>query len=217
MNTQDFQQFHEGIIGVMSFYGKDVSRFALDIWWNALKQFDLAAINDAFGRHLMNPDSGQYPPKPADIVRMLQGSTQDSALQAWVKVDKAVRQVGTGSSVVFDDPLIHRVLQDMGGWLGLGSRQEDEWPFVAREFENRYRGYKMRSERPEYAPIMIGGFEAANNRQGYKSAPPTLIGNRDHAMQVMAGGVDRPLIGFTRADAAATRHALHLVHQRETA
>ena len=65
MEIDDFQKFHEGIAGVMSFYGKSVSRFALDVWWTALRRFDLAAIVEAFNRHLANPDTGQFAPKPA--------------------------------------------------------------------------------------------------------------------------------------------------------
>jgi len=77
-------------------------------------------------RHLMNPDTGQFLPKPADIVRMLGGRTLDRALMAWAKVDKAVRQIGTYESVVFDDALIHRVLHEMGGWVGMGQKTENE-------------------------------------------------------------------------------------------
>ena len=71
MQTNDFQKFHDGIVGVMGFYGRSVSSFALDVWWTALKGHDLAAIVDAFNRHLANPDAGQFPPKPADIIRIL--------------------------------------------------------------------------------------------------------------------------------------------------
>jgi hypothetical protein len=202
MNTADFEAFHEGIVGVMSFYGKDVSRFALDVWWNALKVYDLKAITAAFNRHLMNPDNGQFPPKPADIVKMLQGTTQDSALSAWAKVDKAVRTVGTYQSVVFDDPLIHVVLHDMGGWIALGQKTEEEWPFVAREFESRYRGFKARNEVPEYNRVLLGLSDAANQKNGFKQQPPMLIGNAEKAKQVMQAGEDRVSIGFTRASDA---------------
>jgi hypothetical protein len=199
VRVEEFEKFREGIVGVMSFYGKDVSRFALDIWWNALKQYDLAAITTAFNRHLMNPDSGQFQPKPADIVKMLQGTTQDAALSAWAKVDKAVRHIGTYRSVVFDDPIIHVVLHDMGGWMALGQKTEDEWPFVAREFENRYRGFKARNEVPEYNRVMLGLADAANEKQGYKQQPPMLVGNESRAKQVMLGGEDRVSIGFAKA------------------
>lgn len=198
MQTEDFQKFHDGISGVMGFYGKGVSTFALDVWWNALKGYDLAAVVDAFNRHLANPDAGQYAPKPADIIRMLQGSTQDSALRAWAKVDQAVRRVGTYADVVFDDPLIHRVIQDMGGWIGLGSKTEDEWPFVAKEFENRYRGFRVRSEIPEYPAKLIGIANAHNEKHNFKAESPVLIGNELKARQVLNGGTDKPSIGFKR-------------------
>lgn len=198
MQTDDFQKFHDGITGVMGFYGRSVSNFALDVWWTALKGHDLAAIVDAFNRHLANPDAGQFPPKPADIIRMLQGSTQDSALRAWVKVDQAVRRVGTYVDVVFDDALIHRVIQDMGGWVALGTKREDEWPFVAKEFENRYRGFRSRNECPEYPACLVGIATAHNNQKGFKTEPPVLIGNEQLARHVLRGGSDRPALGFKR-------------------
>jgi hypothetical protein len=35
------------------------------------------------------------------------------------------------------------VISDMGGWVLLGSKGDGDWPFIAKEFENRYRGYRM--------------------------------------------------------------------------
>src|SRR5260363_262611 len=95
---------------------------------------------------------------------------------AWANVDQAVRGVGPYQSVVFEDALIHRVLAEMGGWIPLGSKTEDEWPFVHNEFVNRYRGYRMRSETPDYPPVLIGLFEAQNRQSGYSVQPPVLVG-----------------------------------------
>jgi hypothetical protein len=197
MQVDDFQKFHDGIAGVMGFYGKSVSRFALDVWWTALKSYELPAIVDAFNRHLANPDAGQFAPKPADIIRMLQGSTQDSALRAWAKVDRAVRSIGTYCDVVFDDALIHRVIQDMGGWIGLGTKSEGEWPFVAKEFENRYRGFRSRNEHPPYAPVLIGIATAHNEPKGFESGKPVLIGTRELAERVLREGASQPMLGFS--------------------
>ena len=199
MNINDFEKFKEGIEGVYNFYGKDLSTFSLDVWWNALRVYDLPAVIDSFNRHLMNPDSGQWLPKPADIVKMFGGRTQDRALHAWAKVDRAVRCVGSYESVAFDDPLIHRVLHEMGGWVGLGQKSEDEWPFIAKEFENRYRGYSMRSETPEYPPVLIGIAESYNSQKGFKTSSPRLIGNPVIAQEVMSGGSNVNLIGTSRA------------------
>ncbi|KVO95540.1 hypothetical protein WL21_32560 [Burkholderia ubonensis] len=198
MTPSDHTAFVALIADVHAFYRRDFSDFGADVWWNALKPFDLAAISDAVGRHSVNPDSGQFMPMPADIVKMLGGSTQDAALAAWAKVDRAVRSCGTYNSVVFDDALIHRVLVEMGGWVLIGGKGEEEWPFVRNEFVNRYRGYKMRSETPEYLPVLIGMAEAQNNRTGHKSQPPVLIGDARAAHQVMLAGRDKPMLGFVR-------------------
>lgn len=199
MKTEDFEKFREGLAGIYGFYDKEINSFVLDIWWNALKPFDLAAIVQAFNRHVVNTEAGKWLPKPADIIRMLQGSTQDSAMMAWSKVDKAMRHRGPYVDVAFDDPIIHRVLHDMGGWIALSQKNEDEWPFVAKEFENRYRGFKERSEIPEYPPVLTGIANAYNRSKGQPLQPVTMIGNPEECKRVINSGTDKPLISFRQA------------------
>jgi hypothetical protein len=205
MQPSEKPQLAQLLAGVYEFYGKTVSPFALSVWWGAMKLYDIAAVRQAFDRHLMNPDTGQWLPKPADVMRMLGGRTQDRALMAWAKVDKAVRSVGTYASVAFDDALIHRVLHDMGGWLALGQKTEDEWPFTAKEFENRYRGYSIRNETPDYPPVLIGVAEAYNSQKGHRTELPRLIGVAELAQKVMKGGSNAPLIGISKPGDSALR------------
>lgn len=207
MTENDFEKFRQGLSGVYGFYDKEINNFALDLWWNALKQYDLSAITQAFNRHVINTEAGKWLPKPADIIRMLQGSTQDTALRAWAKVDKAVRRVGTYVDVVFDDPLIHRVLHDMGGWIAMGQKAEDEWPFVAKEFENRYRGFRERSEIPSYPPKLIGIANAHNESQGLPLQPYVMIGDEKSCYQVLAGSSKESIFSFTRSEKAQ----IHLI------
>ena len=211
MKPHEFEQFRTLMAGVHDFYARDLSEFALSVWWEAMKPYDLAAVTQAMNRHVMNPDNGQFLPKPADVRRMLGGTSQDAALHAWAKVDKAVRQVGNYASVAFDDPLIHRVIHDMGGWIGLGSKTEDEWPFVAKHFENLYRGYAMRSETPEYPPVLAGIAQADSEARGLRYDPPRLVGDATAARAVIAGGATAPLIGLTSASAQYS--ALRLVQK----
>ncbi|MNY07420.1 hypothetical protein D3C86_1402220 [compost metagenome] len=103
--------------------------------------------------------------------------------------------------MVFDDPIIHRVLQDMGGWVALGAKQEKEWPFVAKEFENRYRGYRTQGGAGEYPRALVGIAEAQNGQNGFKSQAPVLIGNSAKAKQVLASGTDKSMLGFERMTA----------------
>ena len=210
MTPQDSKPFATLVGNVYAFYRQDYSVFAGKVWWEAMKPFDFTAVADAFNRHCVNPDAGQFLPKPADIVRMLQGSTQDAALVAWAKVDRAVRTVGTYRSVAFDDPLIHRVIAEMGGWVLVGGKSEDEWPFARNEFVNRYRGYRMRSETPEYPPHLIGVAEASNTRAGFEIEPPMLLGDVEKARAVLAGGTSAPLLTVTPAATLAANGAMRL-------
>ncbi len=213
-NRKDFFKL---LAGVYAFYAKEFSEFAGNVWWEAMQPYDFTAVRQAFNRHAVNPDAGQFLPKPADIVKMLQGSTQDSALVAWAKVDRAIRIVGTYRSVVFDDPLIHRVITEMGGWIQLGTKTTKEWPFLENEFVNRYRGYRMRSEIPEFPPVLVGISEssnAENNRE--HTEPPTLIGDSVRAQKVMLAGSNKQILGVTKMDPAAAAQALRLVDSRST-
>lgn len=190
MQQSDFDGFVDIIQAVSEQYGKRLSDSVLALYWQGLQGYDLAAVREALGRHLRNTDTGQFMPKIADIIRMLQGSSLDSALSAWAKVDRAIRQVGPHDSVVFDDPLIHRVLHDMGGWIGLGQKTDEDWPFVAREFENRYRGFKARNETVDYPATLIGIAQAHNQKEGKEIIAPMLIGDQTKAKTVMLGGND---------------------------
>ncbi|WP_302356655.1 DUF6475 domain-containing protein [Alcaligenes sp. YSL9] len=196
MQQADFEQFSQMLNAAADLYGKTMSGMAISLWWNALSQYDLSAVRDGLSRHMQSPDSGQFMPKPADVIRMIGGTTQDGALQAWAKVNTAVRSVGTYQTVAFDDPIIHAVVTDMGGWVALGAKTEHEWPFVATEFENRYRGYRNRGGADEYPRTLIGIAEAQNSQNGIPSQPPVLIGDAGRAKQVLLGGSDSRRIGF---------------------
>ena len=198
MQSTDFEQFSATITGVYQFYGKEASSFALDVWWQAMRGYDLVAVKDALGRHAMNPDTGQFLPKPADVVRMIDGGTADSALVAWSKFDRAVRSVGPYMSVAFDDKIIHRVIEDMGGWTSFERKTEDEWPFLRNEFTTRYRGYAGRRAAIEFKPKLIGMIDADRESQGmpHDDRYLRLIGDKEKAAEVMRLGVSTPSIGI---------------------
>lgn len=196
MDENQFDEFMDILDIVSEQYGKPLSSGAKMLYWQGLKDIGFDSVTQALFRHIRNPDSGMFMPKIADIIRMTQGSSLDAAMTAWSKVDKAVRHQGPYVDVVFDDPLIHKVLHDMGGWIQLGNKLEDEWPFVAREFENRYRGFRARSEVPDYPPVLVGIANAYNRSKGIELEPMVMIGDESACKRVLFGGSDRPLIQF---------------------
>lgn len=189
MKQEHFEEFCSLLDDVAEQYSKTLSPSLKTLYWQGLHDVEFDAVRDALFRHIRNTDKdGDFMPKVSNIKKMIEGSTEDSSLIAWAKVDKHLRTTGTWVSVVFDDPLIHRVIQDMGGWIKFGMIVDKEWPFVGKEFQNRYRGYKSRSMEPEYPSHLIGMAEAGNNNQGFKNDPPKLLGNVEKAKQVLNKG-----------------------------
>lgn len=199
MVDHELPEFSRTLLAVADYYGKELSENVVDLYWNGLREYDLASVKRALWAHARNPDSGQFMPKIADVARVMQGRTDDQAAIAWSKVNQAVRRVGTYQCVVFDDPVIHRVIADMGGWVLIGSKDDKEWPFVAREFETRYRGYRMRDETPEYPPVLIGMANAHNGQQGFRLNPPILVGDERKAQLVLQNGTTAPLLSMKSA------------------
>lgn len=193
MRDDDFDQFSEALTAALEVYDKRTSALTIEIWWEALKQYDLSAVLGAFSRHIQNPDKGQFVPKPADIVRLVDGGTEDRALQAWSKVDQAIRTVGPYQTVVFDDAFIHASIRDMGGWIKMCNVGGDEYPFLRNEFVKRYRGI-VESKNLEFPEKLIGISEQSNAEAGRKIAPPLLLGNPESAKQIYrSGGANRAI------------------------
>ena len=188
MNEQDKNKFSEIMHLVAEYYGKTMTKPLLRFYWEGLKNYDLSAVERAIWMHTQNPDSGQFMPKIADVVRLTEGGTQDQAMLAWSKVDQAVKRVGTYSDVVFDDPLIHRLVADLGGWIWLGQQTEKEWPFIAKRFEAAYRGYRARGEVPDYPAVLTGIANLENGKEGQKLELPVLVGDKQQAERVMLKG-----------------------------
>ncbi len=189
MTLADKKRFYICLVAASEYYGKALSEAVIDLWWQGLQPYEIGSVERALSAHMRNPDNGQFMPKIADFTRLIGGSTTDRALVAWSKVDKAVRQVGPYQSVIFDDPIIHRIIHEMGGWITLGDKSEDDWPFVAREFESRYRGYAIRDETPPYPHVIIGIAGADNSRRGFKAPLPVLIGVPEKCKEVLSNGV----------------------------
>ncbi|QAU22570.1 hypothetical protein EO087_00100 [Dyella sp. M7H15-1] len=213
VQPSDRKPFADVLTEVMAYYGKEVSPFQLDVFWQGLKSHEFEDVSRAFTLHARDPDRGQFTPKLADITRLLEGSTTTQGMRAWAKVDRAVRCVGANRSVVFDDPLIHVVIIEMGGWIPLCRSQEDEMPFKAREFEKRYAAYRLRREVPVFPPRLIGDNEAQNKLNGFSdyAVQPVLIGDVGRAQRVMERGQAVPALRITDSKTVAGHVLAHLV------
>jgi hypothetical protein len=198
MQPSDKPKFLEVLAGVHDFYGKELSSFAGQVWWQAMAGFDLEQATKALSAHLMDADRGQFMPKPADIVRQLQGTHADRSLVAWGKVLEAMRRVGAYQSVAFDDPAIHAAIMDMGGWPTVCRSEIDDLPFLQKRFCDLHRVFAQRAS-GGYLGHLAGEYEAINGLKGSRVEPPVLVGDEKRARLVMAGGSAEGRVQITAA------------------
>ena len=198
-------EFSNALIKVGHYYGRVVSGDLAEIYWEALKDFGLEDIKRAFVVHYRQVEEGRFFPKIADLIRLLEGSPESRALIAWTCVDSTMGRVGHYQSVIFDDKLIHAVIEDMGGWIKLCEQPLKDLSFIASDFQKRYRAYiaRLPLRHPRY---LVGILELENAARGYPVAPPMVLGNALLAEEVFKGGGGARLIAQE-----ASGHVLALI------
>ena len=158
-----------------TYANRQMAKSVLRVYWAALEHLDFDEVRHGLNLHVRNPDTGMFLPKPADIIRHIDGSSDSQAKVAWSQVDKAIRYHGAWASVVFvEEPRIHAVIAEMGGWIKLCATSERDYPFKQNEFEKRYRHY-LQTWPVTYPLVLVGIAEAQNAAQGLPIAAPVYI------------------------------------------
>ena len=208
MQSHDLSQFRQLLTDVMAYYGKDCSKFMLSVWWQALNAFDLEQVQSSLQRHATDAERGQFAPKVADIVRLLQGTTTDRAAMAWGKVHEAMGSVGAYTDVVFDDPAIHAVIEDLGGWPKVCRNDIAELSYLQHRFQKGYRAYVERGQF-DY-PRRLAGDRSPDHDYTSRGLPlprPSLVGDRERAIAVLKNGSSTGKTLIT----TASSHAMQLL------
>jgi hypothetical protein len=203
MQKCDFKRFSQCLAACAELYSKTLSEGAITLWWQVLERYEIEQVERAFRHCIECPDGGQWMPKPADLVKRLDGSAADRSLIAWGKVLDAMQRVGRYQSVAFDDGAIHAAIEDMGGWPNVCASKVADLPFLQRRFTSAHAAYSARPEFP-YPAMLPGEHEMANRTLGNAVAPPVLIGDASKAKAVLPIGASGSKTQITRlADASA--------------
>ena len=105
-------------------------------------------------------------PMPADILEIVNGNPDDTALIALKELEDAMSIHGAYRSVIFKDKVIMACVKGMGGWQGICQVTSDEWKFQKQEFLKLYRAYHRNGKYPE-VDYLVGKNEHQNRIDGY--------------------------------------------------
>lgn len=220
MRANELVNFKDMLTDVMAYYGKDCSKFTLEVWWQALSSFDFEQVARALQKHATDPERGQFAPKVADMVRALQGTSTDRAAMAWGKVYEAMGSVGAYSDVVFDDPAIHAVIEDLGGWPKVCRTEIAELSYLQHRFQEAHRVYTSRGDF-EFQRRLTGDRSPDHEyeRYGRELPRPYLIGDREKAKEVLrlgnvAGKVQITSLSSNAMDLITSRATLQIENKK---
>lgn len=189
MQPSDKPAFVALVTDVLAYYRQPVSEFTLSVWVHAMQPYTLEQVRKAMTAHATNPDGGQFAPKVADVVRILDGTHTDRAMLAWGKVHEAMSAVGAYQDVVFDDPAIHAVIEDLGGWPKVCRSELKELGYLQKRFCDGHKAYTGRGVFP-YPRRLMGDRspDGEYERCGLPLPRPALVGDAERAALVFKGG-----------------------------
>lgn len=190
MNQSDFDRFSLSLTALAELYGKPLSQGAIALWWQALERFEYEQVSKAIRMHTEDAQAGQFMPKPADLIRALEGTATDRAQIAWGKALDAAQRIGAYSDVVFDDAAIHAVIEDLGGWPKFCRGETAELSYLQHRFTKSYQAYVNRPML-EY-PRRLSGDRSPDEmylKRGLPAPKPAVIGDVVKAREVYRGGL----------------------------
>lgn len=71
MRPDDKGSFTKLLAATMDVYGRQITAGFVDVFFSALTPYPLEIVREALNRHLQDPESGRFAPKPADLIRQV--------------------------------------------------------------------------------------------------------------------------------------------------
>ena len=214
-DRKDFMEFWKSVM--QDDYDKPISPVGLMRAFKNLERFEFADVERAVQIH-QNSEAGKFRVTPSHVVTILEGAGEILAARAYERLVNAVSTLGAYEDVVFDDPIIHAIVRDEGGWIKMCEITDKDLPFFKNRFLKLYMALKER--RVFDYPKMLTGISNAQNsgkldNDGKPIAviPPSLVGDRDKAKQVYQLGQERKSEITHSVDLIAEQTSKMLTHE----
>lgn len=123
MQPSDRMAFLEIVIGFAELKGKQLSAPALELYWNAMQDWDIASFRAAANALIQ---TCEFMPTPKDFNDLRKTTTRTLAAEAWFTSGKST------------DPLANKAMHIATQGRYVGHIPIDELPWVQKRFEQAY-------------------------------------------------------------------------------
>lgn len=143
MTNNDFQEFCTVLSATIMLIKPEFvpTKQYMDFYFLTLKDFDIVQIRRALTKHIQNPVTGMYIPKPADLMKYLKPATGNDAERQWSIVMQAISSCGGRySNVYFEDVITNTIIHEMN-WGNICNITGTSEPFERKRFLQAYENY----------------------------------------------------------------------------
>ena len=149
MRDQDKSAFRDMMMAAGEVYGREITKPLLQMYFAAMTQAGIEQVKNAMMAHMQNPDSGQFFPKPADLIKQMTGTTkqQDAAIEdraaiAWACIERDIRRIGSYGTLKLDDKQALATVKAMGGWQSICQIEISKMEWKRKEFIRMYETFE---------------------------------------------------------------------------
>ena len=149
MKNEDKRAFFDLMMAAGEVYGREVTKPMAAIYFSALANVSIEQVQEAMMAHMQNPDSGQFFPKPADLIKQMTGTTkqQDAAIEdraaiAWACIERGIRRVGSYGTLKLEDKQALATVKAMGGWQSICQTETSKMEWKRKEFIRMYETFE---------------------------------------------------------------------------
>ena len=149
MIDQDKAAFRDMMMAAGEVYGREITKPLLQMYFAALTQAGIEQVKNAMMDHMKSPDSGQFFPKPADLIKQMTGTTrqqdaviEDRAAIAWACIERDIRRIGSYGTLKLDDKQALATVKAMGGWQSICQTETSKMEWKRKEFIRMYETFE---------------------------------------------------------------------------
>lgn len=149
MIDQDKSAFGDMMMAAGEVYGKEITKPLLRMYFAALAPASIEQVQNAMMAHMQNPDSGQFFPKPADLIKQMTGTTkqqeaaiEDKAAIAWACIERDIRRIGSYGTLKLEDKQAMATIKAMGGWQSICQTETSKMEWKRKEFIRMYETFE---------------------------------------------------------------------------
>ncbi|PRG29268.1 hypothetical protein [Burkholderia multivorans] len=205
MFKDDFDRFVELLDAAYSLHGKALPATAKALFFRSLAPYSLSAVRAAIDAHVKDPQRGQFPPKPADLIAQIEGAasndTRPGAEEAWAI---AVQALDEANTVMLTDEIaeafgIAKPIFDLGDEVGARMAFREAymrllaqarangtpvrwWPSIGTDVEKRHIALEKAVSQgllPAASRVVQGALPAPAGLAPLLAAPATTVDARE--------------------------------------